>query len=493
MSKRQSKSTENIWKKRALSYSEEIKLLRKRNRELSASRDNWKTKKQACSVELKLLRKRNKELCASRDKWQADYKALKTSLPSVPLKQCGVRATKHQYSLEFVGLCLSLYNYGQMSLRSCQYILCCMSKYLNLEHTIPHYTTIRNWICKCGLYRTKISPPQASSYVAYVDESVGFGKERMLLVLGIEEGAIPSGSSVSHKDIDVLYVGASDTWKGENVAEVLDNLEHNISYVVSDEGNNLKKGYELSNYTHIKDITHVLANALKGIYNEDKLFEGFRACIIKLRKKWKQHKQYSKYTPPGMRGQLRFANIFPAVKWANKMLNNWGNLAKDVQQEMSWLKANKAFIDELVQVGELSKMSNKLLKNEGFGNKQKEEILERLKGVCGSARVDRFIVAIKDYLAHLTEQREALGKDMLLCSSDIIESFFGKFKTKVNPNGHSGLTEFMFSIATFGKPLVPEEIQKALESTNCKDLKLGKQPPKEEEKVDEKTERTLVA
>ena len=71
-----------------------------------------------------------------------------------------------------------------------------------------------------------------------------------------------------------------------------------------------------------------------------------------------------------------------------------------------------------------------------------------------------------------------LSQANLLCSSDIIESYFGKFKTKVNPNNRSGLTEFIFTIATFGKPFSIQETKNALETIPCKRLVLNKQRPK---------------
>ena len=67
--------------------------------------------------------------------------------------------------------------------------------------------------------------------------------------------------------------------------------------------------------------------------------------------------------------------------------------------------------------------------------------------------------------------------EQLLCSSDIIESYFGKFKNKMNRNSRDGLTEFIFTIATFGKPFSKEEAKKALESIRSQDLFLNKRKP----------------
>ena len=85
---------------------------------------------------------------------------------------------------------------------------------------------------------------------------------------------------------------------------------------------------------------------------------------------------------------------------------------------------------------------------------------------------------IEAYLEHLTTKSKALNEDFLLCSSDIIESFFGKFKAKINSNSRSGLTEFIFTIATFGKTFSIEETQSALECIKCKQLKQYKSKAK---------------
>ncbi|MFT5617288.1 MAG: hypothetical protein ACI85I_000504 [Arenicella sp.] len=60
----------------------------------------------------------------------------------------------------------------------------------------------------------------------------------------------------------------------------------------------------------------------------------------------------------------------------------------------------------------------------------------------------------------------------------MIESYFGKFKTKINSNSRSGLTEFIFTMATFGKHFSVDETKNTLENIKCKQLRLVKRPPK---------------
>ena len=75
------------------------------------------------------------------------------------------------------------------------------------------------------------------------------------------------------------------------------------------------------------------------------------------------------------------------------------------------------------------------------------------------------------YRVKQAQKSGQIDDDFLLCSSDIIESFFGKFKQKICPNSSHKLTEFIFTIANFSKKFSSEEVQKALEFIEIKNLK----------------------
>jgi hypothetical protein len=278
----------------------------------------------------------------------------------------------------------------------------------------------------------------------------------------------------SHDDISVLYVGANKEWKAEQIKAELEKIERDkkISYVVSDQGCNLRKAYKLLNISHIEDCTHIMANYLKRIYKNDADFEMFRKLIGKLRRDWNLSKTKSKYMPPTMRGKMRFANIFPCISWAKKMLDGWDDLSAEVQESLSFLKEKNDFINSLIEVELIFKLVCQKFKNKGFGKLQKQEILKELSGMEVREKSSVFIKNCKSYLDNLTIKSELLKEDHLLCSSDIIESYFGKFKVKVNPNSRSGLTEFIFTVATFGKSFSKQEAKQAMESIKCKDLKL---------------------
>ena len=437
----------------------------------------WKSKAQARSKENINLRKRVKELAFSRDKWKEKYFSVppvRSLIPSVDSET----AIGHQYPIVFVLLVMQFQRYGSMSLRSSRHCLCCLFLSLSLSSRVPSHSSIRNWLCKVGYHRLKESADATGDYVVYVDGSIVFGSEKILLILGVNTANIATDRALVHSDMEVLHVEASQEWKSETIAAILSkiSLTKCIKYAVSDEGRNLCGAYKSLNYKHIEDCSHIFANHLKRLYETDSQFETFRKLIGQLRKEWTLSKAKSQYMPPGMRGKMRFANIFPCVDWAEKQLVNWSNLPESVQSSLAFLKDNTTFIDDLITVREVFKNTCQILKMEGFGVAQKHKIeahLATYEDLEPQSKPYRFIENCKGYLDNLMQKSQALEQTHLLCSSDIIESFFGKFKAKINPNNRAGLTEFIFTIANFAQPLDKQEVKLALENVKLKDLKLA--------------------
>ncbi len=238
-------------------------------------------------------------------------------------------------------------------------------------------------------------------------------------------------SLLCHEDISVLYVGASQEWKekGEHIASQLEEIatHHEIEYVVSDEGTNLRKAYKTLNYIHVENCTHILSKYTKRIYEKDSVFETFRKLIGKLRRDWTLSKAKSQYMPPTMRGKMRFANIFPGVNWAKKMLTNWDNLDVEVQSRLPFLKENSDFIQSLIEVEVIFKRICTKLKNQGFQAAQKQVLLDSFTAMKAGEKASVFIENCKGYLENLTMKSKVLKQKFLLCSSALIES-----KTLVN-------------------------------------------------------------
>lgn len=296
------------------------------------------------------------ELEHSRDLWKNKYSYKPTEGQSVCFDS--KKAKHHQYSLLVILWVIQMQNYGLMSLRSCRHCVSSLYLVLNLSGRVPSHGSVRNWLCKHGIHRLQASSNSDKKKILYVDESIILGGEKILLILGISSDKIPLDGSVSHQDVEVLHVSSEKEWKADAIVPILTKIDKNggISYIVSDQGCNLTKAYKLCQYVHIEDCTHLLANFVKKIYEQNTTFEAFRKLIGELRKKWFLSKENSNYMPPSMRGKLRFANIFTCVDWAKKQLDNWINLDESVTNCLTFLKENQGFIEELIEQSKIFKM-----------------------------------------------------------------------------------------------------------------------------------------
>ena len=84
-------------------------------------------------------------------------------------------------------------------------------------------------------------------------------------------------------------------------------------------------------------------------------------------------------------------------------------------------------------------------------------------------RVLSFNTSLLDYL------KETLMKlpdeKKLLCTSDIIESSFGKYKNYMSQNSMAGITDLSLCLASFTSQLNATELKAGLEKTKINDLK----------------------
>jgi hypothetical protein len=440
--------------------------------------NNWKNKAIERGLENKKLRREIERLKDSRTHWKQKYLSQK-SVATVD----ATKARGHQYPVCVVLFFVMLQRYGNMSLRGCRNSLIYLH-FMGMSFRIPSHNSIRNWACKLGysrIYCKKVSPHK---YVLYLDESITFGSEKILLILGLPEDKIPVGRSVTHADMEVLFVGISDSWTAEHIKAELDKirLTYHISYIVSDQGNNLKSAYKMGDYTHMEDCTHIFANILKRQYQADIRFKHFSSFISTARKAFYLSKTKSQYLPPTLRGKMRFANMFTCVSWAESILKKWDNLPLEVKTALAFLQDERGFIHELTEQKLIFTKTCEWLKNYGFSYQSGAEITTLLTEFGESEKVQSVAKDVLAYIDQIAQKCEVLKIQSCVCSSDIIESYFGKFKQKINPNNKNKLSEFVLTLANFGKDFDYEEVKKALEEVEMKDLKNYKKNNKSRDK-----------
>jgi len=224
----------------------ECRALRRSLKSTKASRDNWKTK------------------AVSRQK---AYKSLERRFLS---PQVELMPKRHRYPTWLIRLVIILRIYCHCSYGSIKKIVeVLQSDYLTrtVKAKTPCEKTLQNWVSKVGYYNLKSTDNKrfGKEVGLIIDESVRVGSQKLFLAL-----LIPfekhSSKILSFEDIQVFHLQGSESWTGDKIANVLKvHLEEyglDLKYVLSDEGNNLKRGVKLLETTHIFDVSHAVATCL---------------------------------------------------------------------------------------------------------------------------------------------------------------------------------------------------------------------------------------
>jgi hypothetical protein len=245
-----------------------------------------------------------------------------------------------------------------------------------------------------------------------------------------------------------------------------------IIYAVADGGNAIKKALRLVNIPHVYDITHKFAWFLKEIYKPEEGFQSYIKTMAKMRGKLSLS-NVSHVLPPNQRFHSRYMNLDIISDWGLKALNYLE--AKKVNDreygELKWVKKYQELIKELAEVNTVLSEIKALLKTKALtlkNTKKAKKILENMK--IDTIRTRKLKTGISDFLNEQIALVTKLNK--IICTSDIIESAFGKYKNYISNNPMVGITNLALSMAAFTSELNIKDIKLTLENVKIKDIKL---------------------
>jgi len=329
-----------------------------------------------------------------------------------------------------------------------------------------------NWVHKVGLYQLSRKKEKADDWVIVLDHSIQLGREKLFVVLGIRESEIDFSRPLRFQDLESLMLVAKERWNGEAVRDCLLELKAvvgNILYAVGDYGSDIKKGLELTGIKHVHDIGHKIALILQKIYERDEDFQLFMRELAHMKKKLAQT-EFAYIIPPKRRNKSRFQNVGVIIKWAVKVLKRLQGrkIGKEVRQKITWVKRYQQLIEELSSINAVICKIEKLLKSNGLSKKTFKicnRIVKELTTENGKIIGREITNYLKESILLLPEN------DRILCSSDILESSFGKYKNYLSNNSMAGITNLVLCIAAFTSSLEVCEIKEALETITVADVK----------------------
>jgi hypothetical protein len=332
-----------------------------------------------------------------------------------------------------------------------------------------------NWVKKIGYYQLTKAKKMSDDWIIIPDHSIQLGQEKLFVVLGIRESEIDFSRPMQYQDLTPLLITSRNNWTGEIIKDYLSDLQQTIGkikYAVGDYGSDIKRGLKLSEIPHIHDITHRIANIVEKIYKNDFEYQKFTKNMSEMRMKLRQTKS-SHIIPPNQRKKSRYLNLSIISDWSIKALRliESKRIKKEdnsVVKNLQWIKELKEFIEEMSIINEVICQIEKLIKHSGLS----ESIIKKCNVITNklTSRKGKFFKEkINEYFNNMKELLPNVKK--ILCTSDIIESAFGKYKNYLSCNPMACLTNLSLCIASFTCSLTDNEIKTALESVRMKQIK----------------------
>lgn len=350
-----------------------------------------------------------------------------------------------------------------------------LNLYFNLEFGQPSYGTILIWTKKIGVFSLQPPKQKADDWILILDESIAVGHERLLVVYGVRASQLEFNRALTYSDLTPLFIKASNKWTADIIRkeiEIIIENYGNIKYIVADGGNAITKSIELLSKIHVYDITHKIALLLKNMYKNDPVFMAYSKEVAQMRFK---HvcSDIAHIIPPKQRADSRFMNLDILSDWGLKAINCLKTEKKSgkIYQRLKWVLNFKDFITELGIVNKKLDYIKSLLKTKGLSKYNLEKIKRVVKNQkdINDARslllFDDIVNFLKGVLKQLPEEKK------VLCTSDIIESSFGKYKNYIAQNPMTGITNLSLCLSAFTNPLDPIELKNCMENIQINDLR----------------------
>jgi len=346
--------------------------------------------------------------------------------------------------------------------------------YLNLELGQPCYGTILIWTKKVGLFSMQPPIEKSDDWVLIIDESIAIGHERLLVIYGVQTSHMDFNRALTYNDLTPFFIKSSNKWTADIIKKEIESLIEkwgNVKYIVADGGNAICKSIKLLAKVHVYDITHKTAWLLKKMYSKDAAFKRYTKEMAQMRFKC-VCSDISHIIPPKQRINSRFMNLDILSDWGLKALNCLKSSIKGskIHERLDWVKDYKDLIIELDIINRVITEIKTILKTKGL-SKKTINIVNKIfeKQQKANARIQYFkkkiIYYLKETLTQLPDEKQ------LLCTSDIIESSFGKYKNYMSRNSMAGITDLSLCLATFTNRLNATELKIGLENTKMNDLK----------------------
>lgn len=378
---------------------------------------------------------------------------------------------------------LALDLYGQATL-GCSKIASVLKVFFSgVTERIPHRTTIRNWFLRNGLHNLEKPIEKSDDMVAIGDITISLGKLKCLAILGARTDKLKQREdyTLNHQDVEILGLHITEKATGDFVQQSFEETRTRTGFdflgIVIDQGAEMKKGCRQYQKDHantivVHDIKHKMSLVMEHELKKNPLWIEFNKKMLETRRLIQQT-EFAAMVPPRQRNKARFMDIGYILNWRKRVSEAKQNGRLDFiphkryEEYFGWFKEyEKAFEDWDFMEGAVN-MINSVCRKHGLSHATYEYLKINFEEFF-SIDDEYLIKFLKEALKSVEEESCKLKPEqIMLCSTEVEESIFGKFK-ELNSGGQ-GIGSNILGLATFvGPNLTEASIKEAMESCSTK-------------------------
>ncbi len=363
-----------------------------------------------------------------------------------------------------------------------------ITSFFELQQKTPSWYSGRLWMLRIGYYKLFREKIKADDWIWIIDHTIQAGREKCLVILGIrQEDLPPSELYLKHEDLEVIALFPVTHSNGDIVYQQLNETIEKTGVpkeIISDHGSDIKSGIEKFCSDHeqisfIYDIKHKCAAILKRELKDDEDWCQFVKNASKSKLELQQTCIFH-MAPPNQRSKARYMNVEILVTWGANMIsfldqqkcrsadqNDDSSNSEYIKDKLGWLDEYRKQIEYWQELVDVVKAAERYIKFNGIYVDCHNDLTVELPVVTFER-----IREVRDELLRFVdnESHKVNGNDILLGSSEIIESVIGKFKNMERDQAKSGFTSTLLNFASIVGKTTRGIIRDAMESVPTKKI-----------------------
>ena len=366
-----------------------------------------------------------------------------------------------------------------------------------LDWDAPSHETIRAWTLRLGLFVLRRPLPRGDDWVFILDHTISLGNSKALLVVGVRLGALGQAGggcptfSPGRQDVAILDLSVTSKADGDHVRARLEAASARVGVpllAISDHGSEMINGIgkfrkDHPGTAHVFDVSHRASLLVERTLEADPRWEEFLAGCSSCLAKVKQTAG-AFLMPPSLRQRARYMDVEPHIRWAGQVLALLAGGGKDaagglgmaeeqaqawVEQRLGWVAGFAADAERWSALMRMVRLVETEAKEHGLSRRSWERVrvplaalLDKQRGLSEAHR------GLREYL--LVEGRKVPRGQSWPCSSDVVESLFGKHKEVSERGPFPEVGPSVLSLPAMTERWTGELVREALASVSMADV-----------------------